>query len=94
MSAAQPPSPPHRHGAGGFSLPLAQAPAAEAIDPVCGMTVDPAHATGSYVFEGRTYYFCVEDCRQKFLADPRAHLDGSTPPAGERTAPLKGGQPR
>ena len=63
-------------------------------DPVCGMSINKVFAAATAEYEGRTYYFCVEDCRQKFLADPRAYLDGSTPPAGERTAPLKGGQPR
>ena len=29
---------------------------AVAIDPVCGMTVDPETAAGSYEYEGQTYY--------------------------------------
>lgn len=28
------------------------------IDPVCGMTVDPATAAGKFDYEGQTYYFC------------------------------------
>ena len=38
-------------------------------DPVCGMTVDAAkslHAERN----GKTYYFCGETCRSKFLALP------------------------
>ena len=41
------------------------------IDPVCGMTVDPAKARGgSAEHAGTTYYFCSEGCRKKFVADP------------------------
>ena len=41
-----------------------------ALDPVCGMTVDPASARGgSYEHRGVTYYFCSPGCRQKFAAD-------------------------
>ena len=36
------------------------------IDPVCGMTVDPARAAGSIVYGGRTYSFCSKSCLQKF----------------------------
>ncbi len=39
-----------------------------AIDPICGMTVDPATAAGSYFHEGTTYYFCSKGCQQKFIA--------------------------
>src|SRR5262249_59829837 len=58
--------------AGAFSLSLAQA--ASEIDPVCGMTVDPATAAGSTAFEGKTYYFCNPSCLKKFQADPHRYL--------------------
>src|SRR5213083_2260414 len=46
-----------------------------AMDPVCGMTVDPAHAPGgSATLAGRTYYFCCPSCREKFRADPERYL--------------------
>lgn len=38
-----------------------------AIDPICGMTVDPATAR-SAERDGELFYFCCESCRQKFLA--------------------------
>ncbi len=38
------------------------------IDPICGMTVDPASAAGSFKHEGETYYFCSKGCLQKFIA--------------------------
>jgi Cu+-exporting ATPase len=49
-------------------------PPAEAVDPVCGMTVDPATAAGSTVYNGRTYYFCAPGCLQQFRADPEKYL--------------------
>ena len=30
------------------------------IDPICGMTVDPDSAAGTYEYEGTTYYFCEQ----------------------------------
>jgi Cu+-exporting ATPase len=42
-----------------------------AIDPICGMTVDEASAL-SAEREGQKFYFCSDDCRQKFLAQPAA----------------------
>jgi Cu+-exporting ATPase len=38
-----------------------------AKDPICGMTVDEATASRAER-EGKTFYFCSEHCRQKFLA--------------------------
>src|SRR5690242_1520463 len=65
---------------GGFSLNVL-APAATAVDPVCGMTVDTAHAAGSSEFEGRTYYFCGPHCLARFRASPRAYLEKPSQPA-------------
>ena len=36
-------------------------------DPVCGMTVDEATAVHAER-DGKTYYFCCDGCRQKFLS--------------------------
>jgi P-type Cu+ transporter len=55
---------------------------AAAIDPVCGMTVQPATAGGSYEYQGKTYHFCATSCLTKFRADPIYYL---TPP--EQRAP-------
>lgn len=41
----------------------------EAIDPICGMTVDTSTALQA-VRNGETAYFCSEQCRQKFLTAP------------------------
>ncbi|HWS78240.1 MAG TPA: heavy metal translocating P-type ATPase [Thermomonas sp.] len=45
------------------------------IDPVCGMTVDPATAKGGAAeHAGHTYHFCNPKCREKFVADPQRYL--------------------
>jgi P-type Cu+ transporter len=49
-------------------------PRETAIDPVCGMTVDPATAAGSYEYKGTTYYFCNPRCRERFAAAPETFL--------------------
>ena len=41
-----------------------------AIDPICGMTVDPATAAGSHEHRGQRYYFCGLSCLERFKADP------------------------
>ena len=56
----------------------------ETVDPVCGMTVDPATSTHSHEHEGRTYYFCCVGCRTKFQADPDRFLH---PQPSAETAP-------
>ena len=65
------------HGSGGHS-PAGHAhhghEAKTVIDPVCGMTVDPATAKHSYAFDGTTYYFCAARCRERFAADPTRYL--------------------
>ncbi|MCP9450452.1 MAG: YHS domain-containing protein, partial [Nitrospira sp.] len=45
-----------------------------AIDPICGMTVDPARAAGRYDYKDTTYYFCSGSCLERFRADPDAAL--------------------
>ena len=45
-----------------------------ALDPVCGMTVDPARAAGHVDHDGTTYYFCSKGCAAKFAADPKKYL--------------------
>jgi Cu+-exporting ATPase len=53
---------------------------AGAIDPVCGMTVDPQNAAGSSVYQDKTYYFCSKGCVAKFEADPEKYLHPQAAP--------------
>ena len=46
----------------------------QAIDPVCGMTVDPGTARHRAEHEGTTYLFCSAGCKAKFEADPARYL--------------------
>jgi xanthine dehydrogenase accessory factor len=50
----------------------------EAIDPVCGMTVDVASAHYRAEYEGRTYYFCAGGCQRSFEADPAKFAAAAT----------------
>ncbi len=61
-------------------LPMAPSASAGAVDPVCGMTVDPATAPASVVHEGRTYYFCNPGCARRFQAEPQRYLAGAPEP--------------
>ncbi|UPG96064.1 heavy metal translocating P-type ATPase [Luteibacter aegosomatissinici] len=60
--------------------------AAPVIDPVCGMTVDPAKTPHHHTHEGHDYHFCGAGCRTKFMADPGKYLGPKEPevpmPAG------------
>lgn len=47
---------------------------AMAIDPVCGMRVDPDDAAAAVEHGGTTYHFCSEPCRDAFLEDPDRYV--------------------
>src|SRR5580700_9789585 len=46
-----------------------------AIDPVCGMTVDPAKTPHRHAHAGHDFFFCSAGCRGKFIADPAKYLN-------------------
>jgi Cu+-exporting ATPase len=48
--------------------------AAAHIDPVCGMSVDPATAAHHLQHAGTMHYFCSARCLEKFRADPDKYL--------------------
>jgi Cu+-exporting ATPase len=62
-------------------FPLITPSTPPAVDPVCGMAVDPANARVSWVHEGKTYYFCCPSCLARFQADPGRYLGGHGPAA-------------
>ena len=45
-----------------------------ALDPVCGMEVEPDTAAGSWEYQGTTYYFCSAGCLEDFKEDPGSYL--------------------
>ncbi|SDG88665.1 heavy metal translocating P-type ATPase [Dyella sp. 333MFSha] len=59
----------------------AAAEPATAIDPVCGMTVDPLKTAHHATHEGQEYHFCCGRCRERFVADPVAFLGPKIPAA-------------
>jgi Cu+-exporting ATPase len=46
----------------------------EAVDPVCGMTVEIPHAAAMSVYQGQFIYFCSGNCKEKFDASPEKFL--------------------
>jgi Cu+-exporting ATPase len=75
----------HKHGS---CCQHHQSPAKEAgaqqtgaIDPVCGMTVDPHTAKHRHTHQGQPYYFCSAGCRTKFIAHPDKYLSPEDHPA-------------
>jgi P-type Cu+ transporter len=63
--------------------------AKRAIDPVCGMKVDPERARGgSFDHGGITYYFCGPKCHDRFVAEPAKYLaEKPAPPAEKEPEP-------
>ena len=41
-----------------------------AIDPVCKMEVSPESAAASLEWQGETFYFCSDNCRNTFEVSP------------------------
>ena len=61
-----------------------------AVDPVCGMSVDPARTAGRVEHEGKTYYFCSTGCMTKFSADPQKYLAGPREPMQPQVVSIGG----
>jgi P-type Cu+ transporter len=53
------------------------------VDPVCGMTIDPADAVGHADYKGQRYYFCAQSCLEQFRQHPEQFID----PGARRHAP-------
>ncbi|WP_373852214.1 heavy metal translocating P-type ATPase [Bradyrhizobium sp.] len=71
----------HHHGAAAHSCcggkhdhDTTPAEAAFAIDPVCGMKVNPATAKHRFNYNGEEYLFCSGRCRERFEAEPDKYL--------------------
>jgi xanthine dehydrogenase accessory factor len=65
-------------GADARSDPAERAAPAEAVDPVCGMTVAADESSYPLEHDGVTYYFCRAGCRRDFEANPAAYVKRGT----------------
>ena len=68
----------HAHGHGAATTKV--------LDPVCGMTVDPATSKHRLDHRGETFHFCSAGCRTKFAADPAKYLTKDKAPEPEMPA--------
>ncbi len=59
-----------------------------AIDPVCGMTVDPATAAGQWAYNGQQYYFCNPSCLARFKAAPESFLSKQPDAPARHAGPM------
>ncbi len=50
-----------------------------ATDPVCGMQVRIHPGARSHIHEGHTFYFCSQNCLDKFVREPARFLSKSAP---------------
>lgn len=41
--------------------------------PVCAMEMEPADVASEASYEGKSYYFCSDECRKKWDADPERY---------------------
>ncbi len=66
-------------------------------DPVCGMTIPVAGDTRSASWRGQTYFFCSQDCLDKFQREPAkyavtpddsARREQAAPAGVEYTCPM------
>ncbi len=58
--------------------PMRQLKLAEAVDPVCGMTVTPNASTLHIEHDGVTYHFCCSGCHRAFNDNPAAYAKAVT----------------
>lgn len=59
-------------------------------DPVCGMQFESGQADAQTNYKGTAYFFCSNDCRQTFEANPEEFIgnDTETTPPEEQVIPL------
>ncbi len=44
------------------------------IDPVCEMVIKEEEAKAKYDYNGKTYYFCCEECLDEFKKNPEKYI--------------------
>jgi Cu+-exporting ATPase len=81
---------PHPHG---HSCCGPAADGRTAVDPVCGMKVNPDTTAHRTELDGQPFFFCSAGCKAKFEADPQKHLsprpaEPEAPPGTIYTCPM------
>lgn len=69
----------HDSANSGLQLPVPPQTITEAIDPVCGMTVEIATAHFMSDYQGKTYYFCAAGCKRSFDKEPGQYVRTEIP---------------
>ena len=52
-------------------------------DPVCNMEIDEQSAAGRSQYQGETYYFCTQSCKDEFDQDPQQYAKPDAESAGQ-----------
>ena len=52
-------------------------------DPVCNMEIDEQSAAGRSQYQGETYYFCTESCKDEFDQNPQQYANKGEQSAGQ-----------
>ena len=60
----------------------------QAIDPVCGMTVNRQTAAASFEYEGATYFFCSTHCLETFRNAPARFVKSHVLEASPQSKPI------
>ncbi|MGB8648408.1 MAG: YHS domain-containing protein [Anaerolineae bacterium] len=47
-------------------------------DIVCGMSINPKTAAAQTEYQGQTYYFCFQGCKEVFDKNPERYLGKQT----------------
>jgi Cu+-exporting ATPase len=68
----------------------------EAVCAVCGVRekAGPEPVAATYVYQGKTYYFCKQACKEEFRLDPEKWIKAaadSPPPATGPKQPARPG---
>ena len=49
----------------------------KAVDPICGMEVDPCSTSLTAEYENEKFYFCAEGCLKAFEKNPEKYKAGA-----------------
>lgn len=60
---------------GGYKEQIFSSGGIMTIDPVCGMRLEEKKPELQAQYAGRKYFFCSEECKQEFEADPNGYVE-------------------